>query len=265
MLELIKNLGLDENEARIYLALLELGPSLVTEISKKAGINRTTSYDVLERLCINGLATRSSGQGARKKYSVLSPHHLITFLDNNQKKLSRRKDKAKKILPRLEMLYKLTDKPTVKFFEGLEGIKSIHLESLQSKEEILTCMDIDEWDVPDLITWVKEYNKERARKKVYERILFLPTPVTKKYMAHYPATLKYTQYRWLPKDYNFPIFGGEINIFENKVMIAILKRPHRMGILITSEVLANILKAMFKMAWEAAGTHSPTYPLKKKK
>ena len=34
-------IGLSGNEADIYLALLELGPSLVSEIAKKTKINRT--------------------------------------------------------------------------------------------------------------------------------------------------------------------------------------------------------------------------------
>ena len=49
--EQIKKIGFPENDAKVYLALLELGRATVTEIGKTTGMNRTTGYDILERLC----------------------------------------------------------------------------------------------------------------------------------------------------------------------------------------------------------------------
>ena len=46
----LKIIGLSENEIAIYLALLELGKGTVSEISRKASLNRTTGYDILNRL-----------------------------------------------------------------------------------------------------------------------------------------------------------------------------------------------------------------------
>jgi len=40
MLNQLKHIGLSENEAKVYLAMLELGPSPVLEIATKAGINK---------------------------------------------------------------------------------------------------------------------------------------------------------------------------------------------------------------------------------
>ena len=49
----LKSLGFSEKEARVYLALLELGPSTTTEIARKSKINRTTGYDILESLALS--------------------------------------------------------------------------------------------------------------------------------------------------------------------------------------------------------------------
>ncbi|MDP2917995.1 MAG: helix-turn-helix domain-containing protein, partial [bacterium] len=51
----LTNLGLSDKEAACYLALLELGPSTVSEIAGLAKINRTTGYDILESLANYGL------------------------------------------------------------------------------------------------------------------------------------------------------------------------------------------------------------------
>ena len=74
--------------------------------------------------------------------------------------------------------------------------------------------------------------------------------------------MKYTQYKILPKEKINYFFDSEVNIFEDKVMIALLKKPNQMGIIITSAQLAKIMKALYVMAWKAADKYSPTYPEK---
>ncbi|MBI2590251.1 TrmB family transcriptional regulator, partial [Candidatus Berkelbacteria bacterium] len=52
----LEELGFSENEARIYAANLELGPSTVADIARKAGVNRTTGYNILEVLVAKRMA-----------------------------------------------------------------------------------------------------------------------------------------------------------------------------------------------------------------
>ena len=53
--EILKEAGLTNNESLIYKALLELGPSLAGQISRKTGLHRRTVYDTAERLIQKGL------------------------------------------------------------------------------------------------------------------------------------------------------------------------------------------------------------------
>lgn len=260
MLNLIANLGLTQNEANIYMSLLELGPSLVTEISNKSGVNRITCYSVLEKLVKYNLVTYASGKESKKRYSAMPPFNLIDFLKRKQKRQEKQIEELEKKLPELKMLYKEPNRPSIKFFEGTEGLKAIYLETLKSTTEILAFGDCEEWSSPDLIAWEKEYNRERARKKIYERVLLPFGDKTINWYKNYSTTLKYTKYRILPKEKINYLFNSEINIYEDKVVIALLKKPNRMGIMITSQLFANIQKAMFEMAWEAAEKYGPTYP-----
>jgi sugar-specific transcriptional regulator TrmB len=253
LIELIKNLGLDENEAKIYLALLELGPSLVTKIGQKAGINRTTCYDVLERLVKYNLVTYASGKQTKKKYSPMPPHNMVSFLERRQKQQEKQLEKLKEKMPELKMLYKEINKPSIKFFEGTEGVKAIYAETLKSKTEILSIGDCEEWSGADLVAWGKNYNRQRAKLRVKERVLIPDSPKTTRWFANYPASIKYTQYKILPKNKINFTFSGEVNIYEDKVVIVLLKSPNRMGIMIESGILVKMLKAMFEMAWISAG------------
>ena len=46
----LKQLGLEEKQAKIYLASLELGPDTAQNIAYKASLKRPTTYVILEEL-----------------------------------------------------------------------------------------------------------------------------------------------------------------------------------------------------------------------
>ena len=90
------NIGLNDKQAGVYLALLELGPSMVSEISTKAGINRTTGYDILEMLVAEGLVS-PLGKGKVKKYIAENPEKIVKFAENKIKQAQEVLGEAKKI------------------------------------------------------------------------------------------------------------------------------------------------------------------------
>ena len=66
-------------------------------------------------------------------------------------------------------------------------------------------------------------------------------------MPFHPAK-RFTEYRWLPKN-KIPEFGCEVNIFDDKILMAVLKRPS-IAVIIDSKPLANVMRVMFEMAWK---------------
>jgi len=248
----LSNLGLDKHEAAIYHALLELGPATVTEITKKAGLTRTFGYPILEKFSEQGLVLRASGEGKKIKYTIQHPRRLVQYIQNRKNQWERRLKDAEGILPELVSLYKVAEKPIVRFQEGAAGIKAIFEETLESKEEILSILDIEGWDIPEFRQWGKNYNRQRSLCNIHERILMLDTPKGRAWMKDYHGSFKFTDYRWI-KPEQLPFikgFGGEINIYENKVVMALLKQPGLMGVIIESSALANMLKGLYQLAWQ---------------
>ncbi len=246
------NFGLDENEAKVYQALLELGPSTVSEITKKAGITRTFGYQILEKLSISGLVDRVSGKDVKIRYAAEHPRRLVQFIQSRKNQWDQRLKEIEQHLPDLISLYKVAEKPTVKYQEGVEGVKTIYSQTLDSQEEILSVLDIEGWDIKEFRQWGKEYNRERSIKKINERVLMLDTTRGRKWMKDYRGSFKYTHYRWIKPEQlkGLKEFGGDINIYENKVVMALLKKPNLMGVMIESSALANILKGLFELAWK---------------
>lgn len=251
---LLKNSGLEETETRVYLALLELGPSSVTEITSKANITRTLGYHVLEKLGWYGLVEETGGKGKRRQYIAKHPRYLLQFVRNKKNSWERRLTELEQHLPEIVSLYKIAEKPVVRYEEGVQGVKNIYLETLESKTEILSILDLEDWESEEFYQFGKDYTKERSKRKIHERILIFDTASGHRWMDNYRGSFSYTHYRWInPKQIpGIADFGGEMNIYENKVMVAITKKPNRIGILIESRPLVNILKGMFELGWQVA-------------
>ena len=117
--------GLLEREVKMYLALLELGESGVLPIAKRAGIERTYGYDILESLLKKGLVTSVEKNGKRM-FSAQDPVAL-------ERMLEQRLQGFKQVLPELRALYNTESlKPTVRFIEGKESLHHLYSELAES-------------------------------------------------------------------------------------------------------------------------------------
>ncbi len=81
----LKTLGLHTKEANVYVALLMIGSGTVSEVAKKAEINRTTGYDILSSLCAKGLVS-ISGKEPKQEYRCENPDKLLSFLKKDIEK-----------------------------------------------------------------------------------------------------------------------------------------------------------------------------------
>lgn len=260
MLETLKKIGLEETEANVYLALLKMGPSGASEIARQAGVSRTLCYHGLEKLGWMGLVDRSNPRGKITKFTASSPKYLVQYVKDKERVWKMREQQVRDKLPGLLDLYKIADKPSVRFQEGVEGMKSIYWETLESKETILGILNPKAWYSEELgiYKWGREYVRERGKRKIFERILLFDTPESRDWVkGKYMGADKFTEYRWIkPEDIPAQIkeFSGEINAYENKVMMSLFNVKSNLpsGIMIESEALASIIKVLHNMAWKHA-------------
>src|SRR3989338_5838037 len=96
----LRTLGFSEKEATVYVALLELGRGTVTEIARKAGINRTTGYDILDSLSNKGVVN-VSGKEPKQEYAAQPPEAVVTYLQREAEAAKERISKAEAFLPQL--------------------------------------------------------------------------------------------------------------------------------------------------------------------
>jgi len=125
----LEKLGLNPNEAKIYLALLDLGEAQAGQLSKKVLINRTTIYDTIERLLEKGLVTYVI-QANKKMFRPVPPEKIL-------EKIKEQENIAKEILPDLQARFcAVKEQEESEIYKGRKGIKAILQDILKCKEYV---------------------------------------------------------------------------------------------------------------------------------
>ncbi len=246
--------GLDETESLVYSALLALGTATVSEVTRSAGVTRTLGYHTLAKLAVLNLVDEVKSKNSKKLYKAKHPRQLLQFVTNKEKSWERKKKQLEDLLPELVSLYKVPDKPTVRYQEGVDGLIAMYEEKLDTKDVVWSVLDVESWQSPEFWDWAISYNKRRNAKKITEHILLLDTPKGREWIQSYKGSRIYTVYRWIKPEQAKKLlqFGGAVDVYENNVMISLLDHTQKMGIVVESAILANIMRALFELAWDGA-------------
>lgn len=234
----LRNIGLSEKESAIYLALLELGPSTVSEVASHAEIKRPTAYFVIEDLLKRGLIAQAGGQV--KRFIAERPEKIIAQEQRRLKQLE-------KILPGLSNLaHSAKHKPAVRFFTGEEAIRSVYEESLllPAGNEILTLGNARA--VEDNLEGFGEwYIQRRVKGKIKMRALVTDNPYHRTIVERDKKELRETR---LIEEELFTQ-DMEMNVYRNTIALVGFMEEELIGVLLDSQMFANGFRQMFELLW----------------
>jgi len=174
VIALLKQLECSQGEAEVYIQALKMGPSTVQEIANKLKRNRVTAHSSIEKLIDKGLLfeTRKSKKRLIVAEGPDAIHGLIQKEENNLKLLRGNLDHVSKMLLNMQSIDR--SKPTVKFYEGVDGFKKMLEETLDAKNECKVFTYVDLFSKlldPD---YLEDYFKRRAEKGIHTRLIFPP-------------------------------------------------------------------------------------------
>lgn len=240
----LQNLGLSEKEAKVYITSLELGPDTVQNISKQSGINRATTYVQIDTLKSKGLMSEFD-KGKKTYFVAESPNRLKNLLSVIEKELEMKKNEISSALPGLVSMFEgMGERPKVRFFEGVNGVKEIRKEFLMTKAKLAEgFVNFDK--LPTLFqNQQDEHTKLRVAKKIQTRMLYV-----RKYgpLEGYssPKLLRTAKHIKSSK----ATFLADITMYENKTIFVSYK-DNPIGAIIESKEITDTLRSIFYLLWD---------------
>jgi sugar-specific transcriptional regulator TrmB len=236
--EVLNKIGLNEKEASVYLALLELGTASVQSIAQKATLKRPTTYLILDELQAKELVSVMP-QSKKALFTAESPEHLIN-------ELSKRQELLKRFLPDLLALHNAKkEKPKVQLFYGKEGIGKVYDILFESPEVWFFATISDAFSIfPEM---PKELMAKVRARKIKVREILTQTEQDIKYAKTIPVDEQY-QIRVIPASMRFmtdnAIFGDHVVFFSY--------HPQIFAVMITSREVSQSLKTLYELAWQSA-------------
>ena len=231
----LREVGLGEKEAAIYVAALELGSANAAAIAKKAGIQRTHFYDLSEKLLADGFLHKTA-YGKRSTFSATDPSLLVELQEEKLKKL-------KDVLPEFKALYNTTgQKPRISYFEGQEGIDQINEDTLRYKGEMVG------FTTPRFVTsrtrsTGQSFITKRVAVGKRSRVIGEDSPEVRELQKRDKAELRETRIL-SPNVFSSAV---EIILYGNK--LAIVDYKHQWGFIIEGTEIARAMNMIFEIVW----------------
>ncbi len=241
--EVLKKIGLTNNEVKVYISLLGLGSTPAGILIKKVELHRTAVYDILERLIEKGLATYVM-IGRIKHFEVVEPHQLLSYVEQRKDDFDDHKKEIEKLLPELNMKRKLSkESQEATIFKGKTAIKTIAEDVLRTGKEMYVYGA--EGKLKQFFPiYYHHFHRKRLSKKINIKIIYCEK--IRKHKRH--TELKNIDIKYLPDEFETP---ANTWIFGDKVAI-IVWSEQPIATLIRSKEVAKAYHTNFNLLWGLA-------------
>jgi HTH-type transcriptional regulator, sugar sensing transcriptional regulator len=229
--ETLKEVGLQDGEITLYLALLKLSDATATEIAQHTGVHRSHIYDLIEKLKEKGLVSFVIKNNV-KYFTASHPSKLMDYIKEKEEKVA-------KIIPSLLDLSKgKKENIKVEIYKGKEGVKTILNDILREGQDYFLFGNLKFEELMPI--YIEQFVKKADKKKITEKaILEVGTKI---------IPTKRHEYRYISKEYLFP---NATCVYGDKVATFIWQEPYYV-ILTESKDISQSHKTHFNLIWKIA-------------
>lgn len=239
--EVLKNLGLARNEARVYETLLIEGESRVSLIAQKSKVHRRNVYDTIQRLIEKGLVFEIL-DSRENLYQAVDPKKLSEILEEKQ-------DALGKVLVDMGELYRA--KPSdesVYIYRGIEGWKNYMRDILRIGEDMYTIGAKGVWGDTKIKSFAEQFARDAKKKGIAFKWLF---DADAEKRAESVEGFLDIEYRFLPPSStaksSIDIFGDHI-VFVSDCSDGVLKDDLSLTVIVNQKV-ADSFRDWFQLLW----------------
>lgn len=244
----LEEIGLNEKEARVYIAVLELGQGSASDIAKKSGVNRATTYFTLENLMKAGLVS-ASNEGKKQMFIPEDPAQIENIIIKQQRELEQKKRGLKNVVNELNTINSASvKKPIVKYYLGKEGIIRMASTSFDEveNEEMWLAFSKEERDKLISENENAKLIQKRIGRSVKSNVIYNSDSET--------LESNKTSLRIKINNKKYPL-PADIAVFGDKIRLTSFR--DQIGIIIENKDIAKTLKSVFKLAIESAQNKNP--------
>lgn len=233
LMESLQKLGLNEREINIYTTLLKYNPLQATKIAEKTGIDRATTYRIIQKLIKKGFASYFTKNNV-KYFDATEPDMLLDYVNET-------KDEIEKLLPILNSLKRKSEAKTkVNIFEGKEGMKTVAKDIIKTSQDYFILGYEGQFSKIFHETYLEQYLRKLKNKNIKERIIVKKgTKMPKKYT-------KNSEIGFISEKYAGP---STIIIYGNKIGHVIWAKPYYI-IIIENEEINKSFRKYFDLIWK---------------
>lgn len=235
---LLAKLGLTGRKGDFYLAALELGEASVTEVARRAGIGRTTAYDILSSLVSDGLLNQIDKSG--KTYVVAEDP--VALLRNAEQ----HKRVVEEVLPEVQAIYSHSlTKPRIRYYSGTDGIATVLNEALRCRSgELCGMLSMLELLKAPGEEFMKDHIRRRIEAGIRLRVVRSASEEIEE--GIWPSSVQeLREVRYSPSPAPFTMTSY---LYDDKVAY-ISSRRENFALLIQSAEFAGLQMALFESMW----------------
>ena len=237
-IEILKEIGLSDKEALIYIESLQLGPASILALSKATKLHRPILYKLIEEMLEKGVMKTTLNK-SRTEYVSVEPEELVTILENKKRLLEQ-------ALPGLASLSTVgKNEVRIFFYHGKKQLQELFKTGLTSKTEILSFFPtkymvelFGKREMEDII-------KQRIEKGIPSKTL-RSKESEQKFEGSTQKELALREVRYIPE--NISLKMG-IVIFNDKVNL-LSPIEENFGVQIKSQSYAELMRFFFNAVWE---------------
>lgn len=231
----LEEIGFDEKEIQVYLALLKIGETTATKISRETKIERTLVYYIIEKLINRGLVSFKLKNNV-KYYSASNPEIILEEIREKEKSFL-------KVLPFLEQIRKQEYKEEVRVdvYKESAGLKAVMNDMFKQAREFLVLGEQGQIQKHHPIIY-QQYLRRLKETKIKEKVIIREDLRGKIWKS------KNSEFRYISKDLLSPT---TTLIYDDKILITLWEKP-MFNILITSKKVADSFKSYFNYFWKIA-------------
>ncbi len=239
--EIFNELGFTNSEARIYMVLLDLGTAQIGQIMEKTGMHRRNIYDSMSRLMEKGIVSFVIINN-KKVFSPASPKRLIGLVEERKYKLENLKARLNKVMPELELRTKLEERHDVRFFKGVEGLKTVFEHIVGTGENYIGISP--GYQLENVLKYyMKHFVNKRIKAKIRNRLIY--SEKSRKQVKKNSLS----EIRYIPEHYSSM---AALRVYGDNVAILLLSEKEPIAISIKNQTIAEGYKKYFELMWKVA-------------